>query len=198
MNGILRLATEDDAEAMLEIYAPVVRDTVISFEEQPPTIEEFRGRIRAVLERLPWLVCVIDGHIAGYAYATLFRTRAGYRWTVELTVYVDPGHHRRGVARALYTALIGCLEVMGYHTAVAIIALPNEASVALHAAMGFRRTGVLERIGYKHGRWIDDDVWQLQLRSASDPPADPITLDQFIGTPQWQHALDSGGFLLKG
>ncbi len=102
MDAGIRLATEDDAGQMLEIYGPVVRDTIISFEEQPPSTEEFRRRIRTVLERLPWLVCDIDGHIAGYAYATPFRTRAGYRWSAELTVYVHPSHHRRGVV-APYT-----------------------------------------------------------------------------------------------
>ena len=118
MDAGIRLATEDDAGQMLEIYGPVVRDTIISFEEQPPSTEEFRGRIRTVLERVPWLVCDIDGHIAGYAYATPFRTRAGYRWSAELTVYVHPSHHRRGVGRALYTALLCCLAGQGYRTAV--------------------------------------------------------------------------------
>ena len=197
MNGNLRLATVDDAEGMLEIYAPVVRDTVISFEDHPPSPEEFRGRIRAVLDRLPWLVCVIGGRIAGYAYATPFRTRAGYRWTVELTVYVHPAYHRQGVARSLYTALLGCLEAMGYHTAVAIVALPNEASIALHAALGFRRTGVLEHIGYKHGRWVDDDVWQLQLQPPDATPTEPIPLSRFIDTPAWREALEAGAALLK-
>ena len=97
MDAGIRLATEDDAEGMLDIYAPIVRDTVISFEEQPPSVEEFRSRIRSVLERMPWLVCIIGGDIAGYAYATPFRTRPGYRWTAELTVYVHPACHRRGV-----------------------------------------------------------------------------------------------------
>ena len=109
MDARIRLASEDDAEQMLEIYAPVVQDTVISFEEQPPSIDEFRGRIRSVLEMLPWLVCETGGAVAGYAYATPFRTRAGYRWSAELTVYVHPSHHRSGVGRALYTALLQCL-----------------------------------------------------------------------------------------
>ena len=86
MDAQIRLAIEDDTERMLDILAPVVRDTVISFEEQPPSIEEFRSRIRTVLEQMPWLVCVVGDDMAGYAYATPFRTRPGYRWTAELTV----------------------------------------------------------------------------------------------------------------
>ena len=197
MDATIRLATEADAGHILEIYAPVVRDTVISFEEEPPSLDEFRGRIRSVLERMPWLGCEIDGHIAGYAYATPFRARPGYRWTTEWTVYVHPGHQRRGVGRALYTALLGCLRAQGYRTAVAVIALPNPASIALHEAVGFRRTGTLERIGFKHGRWVDDGVWQLDIQPRLDYPAEPVSFGDFQGTPQWHEALESGAALLR-
>ena len=196
MDAGIRLATEDDAEGMLNIYAPVVRDTVISFEEQPPSIKEFRNRIRSVLERIPWLVCIVSGDIAGYAYATPFRSRAGYRWTAELTVYVHPAYHRRRVGRALYTALLRCLAGQGYRTAVAIIALPNPASARLHESMGFRRTGVLENIGFKHGRWIDDGVWQLDIQPSPTPPPEPISLSDFIETPEWFEALEGGAAVL--
>ncbi len=196
MDAEIRLATEDDAEEMLDIYAPVVRDTVISFEEQPPSIEEFRSRIRSVLERMPWLVCVIGGGIAGYAYATPFRTRPGYRWTAELTVYVHPSYHRRRVGRAIYTALLRCLAGQGYCTAVAIIALPNPASIGLHESLGFRRTGVLENIGFKHGKWIDDDVWQMDIQPGSSAPTEPVPLNDFVGTPEWAEALECGAAVL--
>ena len=197
MDAPIRLATEADAARMLEIYAPIVRETVISFEEEPPSLEEFRGRIRAVLERMPWLVCVKDDAVAGYAYATPFRARAGYRWTAELTVYVASSHHRRGVGRALYAALLGCLAAQGYRTAVAIIALPNPASIELHRSMGFHRTGVLENIGYKHDKWIDDDVWQLDLQPKRAAPLEPVPLGEFFGTPEWEQALERGAALLR-
>ena len=197
MGARIRLATETDAEGMLEIYTPVVLETAISFEEEPPTLEEFRSRIRAVLERMPWLVCM-DGHdIAGYAYASLFRMRAGYRWTAELTVYVHPAHHCRGVGRALYTALLRCLAVQGYLMAVAIVSLPYAASIGLHETMGFRRTGVPESIGHKHGRWIDDDVWQIEIQPIPVEPPNPVPLRQLIGTPEWDNALESGAALLN-
>ena len=197
MDVKIRLATEADAGQMLAIYGPVVRDTVISFEEEPPSLDEFRGRIRTVLERMPWLVSEIGSQLAGYAYATPFRTRPGYRWTTEWTVYVHPAHHRRGVGRALYTALLACLRAQGYSTAVAVIALPNPASVALHESLGFRRTGTLERIGFKHGRWIDDGVWQLDIQPSLDSPAEPVPLGDFLDTPQWREALESGAALLR-
>ena len=197
MGATIRLATEADAEGMLEIYAPVVLETVISFEDQPPSVEEFRGRISAVLERMPWLVCMAGENTAGYAYATPFRTRAGYRWTAELTVYVHPAYHRRGVGRALYTALLRCLAEQGFHMAVAIISLPNDASVGLHESLGFHRTGILERIGHKHGRWIDDDVWQKEILPLSDAPSEPVPLSDFVGTHEWESALESGAALLR-
>ena len=196
MDAHIRLATEDDAAQLLEIYSPVVNETIISFEELPPSLEEFRGRISAVLERMPWLVCLQGGDIAGYAYATPFRSRAGYRWTAELTVYVASSHHRRGVGRALYTALLGCLAGQGYRTAVAIIALPNPASVALHRSLGFHRTGVLENVGFKHGRWIDDDVWQLDIQPEGSVPLEPVPLGEFLGTVEWEEAIERGTALL--
>ncbi len=196
MDALIRLATEDDAAQLLEIYSPVVNETVISFDEFPPSLEEFRGRISAVLERMPWLVCLQGGDIAGYAYATPFRSRAGYRWTAELTVYVASSHHRSGVGRALYTALLGCLAGQGYRTAVAIIALPNPASVALHQSLGFHRTGVLENVGFKHGRWIDDDVCQLDIQLENGVPLEPVPLGEFLGTVEWKEAIERGTALL--
>ena len=196
MDAQIRLATEADAEKMLEIYSPVVRDTVISFEEEAPSIDDFRRRIRSVLQIMPWLVCQIGNDVAGYAYSTPFRTRAGYRWTAELTVYVHPAYHRRGVGRALYSSLLRCLALQGYRTAIAIIALPNPASEGLHEAMGFRRTGVLENIGYKHGRWVHDAVWQMDIQSPYPAMVEPVPMEEFVGTAQWTEAMKSGEALV--
>lgn len=188
----IRMATEPDAEQMLAIYAPVVRETVISFEYEPPSLPEFRDRVRATLKRMPWLVCDNDGEIAGYAYARPFRTRAGYRWTCELTVYIHPGYRRRGIGRALYTSLFQCLALQGYCVAVATITIPNPASVALHESMGMQRIGTYEKVGYKHGQWLDDGVWQVELQPMPAEPEPPVPWRQPAASARWHDALGAG------
>ena len=197
MSAQIRMATETDAEQMLTIYAPVVRETVISFEYDPPSLAEFRDRVSTILERMPWLVCDNDGAIAGYACASPFRTRAGYQWACELTVYVHPGYHRCGIGRALYTSLFRCLTLQGYCVAVATITIPNPPSVALHESMGMRRIGTYEKVGYKHGQWLDDGVWQIQLRPTPAEPKPPVAWPEVAGSSQWHEALSAGLAHLK-
>lgn len=197
MAAHIRLATEADAEQMLGIYAPVVRDTTISFEIEPPSLSEFRSRVRAVTDRMPWLVCDIRGEIAGYAYATPFKTRAGYRWSCDLTVYVHPNHHRQGVGRALYTTLFKCLVAQGYCVAVATITIPNPASIALHESMGMRRVGAYEHIGHKFGEWLDDGVWQIELQSLPPNPTTPAPFAEIVGSKAWDDALVAGKAALR-
>ena len=173
---------ERDAEVCRDIYAPYVRDTAVSFEESVPTLEEFQGRIRKTTATHPWLVMEIAGKVVGYAYASQHRPRAAYRWTAEVTVYIDAHHHRRGVGRRLYAELLGRLRRQGFRLAVAGITLPNDASVGLHRAMGFEPVGVYERIGWKAGAWHDVGWWQLDLRPGTTaapreplPPEPPAT-----------------------
>ena len=198
MGVSIRVATEDDASAMLEIYGPVVRETAISFETRPPGIEEFRGRIRASLEQRLWLVCGGDGVIAGYAYATQFNPREAYIWSVEVSVYVHPKFHRWGIGRALYTSLFRCLALQGYCTAVARITLPNPASLALHESMGFQAVGVNRGIGYKHGQWHDVGIWQLEIQPRPPSPKAPRPSVTLSHTKEWSAALSSGEELIKG
>jgi len=189
----IRLASEGDAEAALAIYAPYVRETAISFEVEPPSVDEFARRIATVLAETPWLLCESGGRVVGYAYAGKFHTRAAYRWTVETTVYVDRDHHRRGIGHALYTSLLACLRLQGFGGAVGIIALPNAGSVGLHERMGFVRAGVLPAVGWKHGRWHDVGWWRLGLDAvASADPPPPRPIGALSGTPAWDAALASG------
>jgi len=197
MKAMIRVADESDAEGMLEIYAPIVLETAISFEAQSPTVAEFQGRIRASLERRLWLVCDAGGRIAGYAYATQFNPRDSYIWSVEVSVYVHPGFHRRGIGRALYTSLFRCLAAQGYCTAVARITLPNQSSVTLHEAMGFRPVGVNEGIGYKTGEWHDVGIWQMDISPRPLQPQPPLPFTSLAGTPEWDNALAEGAALLK-
>ena len=163
-----------DAEAIAQIYAPFVNDTVISFEDVAPTVAEMAARVERLTETHAWLVAEDDGEILGYAYGCPHRERAAYRWATEVSVYVDPRHQRRGAGRSLYEGLFGALSEQGYRIALGGIALPNDASVGLHEACGFKLVGVYRRIGFKHGTWWDVGWWQLNLGgsdSDSPPPA---------------------------
>lgn len=160
--------SEIDAEAIAAIYAPFVNDTVISFEDVAPTAAEMAARIERLTRTHAWLVAEDGGEILGYAYGCPHRERAAYRWATEVSVYVDPRHQRRGAGRALYEALFGLLAEQGYRIALAGIALPNDASVALHEACGFEPVGVYRRIGFKLGAWWDVGWWQCDL--ARRPP----------------------------
>jgi L-amino acid N-acyltransferase YncA len=179
----VRPATAADAAACAAVYAPYVLTTAASFESEPPSEEELARRIAAAQERHAWLVAEVDdgvggvggvagaGGIVGYAYATDWKTRAAYRWTCETSVYVAPGAQGRGTGRALYEALLARLRDLGFRTVVAGMTLPNPASAALHATLGFRQVGALEAVGWKHGRW--HDVALLERSLGDDPDTGP-------------------------
>jgi L-amino acid N-acyltransferase YncA len=163
-----------DAAAIAAIYAPSVESGVASFEATAPGEAEMARRIAEGSRGYPWLVAERDGAVAGYAYGGTHRSRAAYRWTVEVTVYVDTRLHRSGVGRELYEALLPLLARQRLHLAVAGITLPNDASVALHEAVGFKPVGVYREIGYKNGAWHDVGWWQARLRAAGERPDEPL------------------------
>jgi L-amino acid N-acyltransferase YncA len=171
---LIRPARPDDAPGCLEIYAPIVIDTHTSFETQAPSAGEFASRIKNILKNYPWLVAEIDGRIAGYVYARRHRERAAYRFSVEVSVFIADGFRRRGVGRMLYLELFDVLRRQGYFNAFAGIALPNDASVALHESLGFKPVGVYPKTGYKFNRWHDVGWWSLRLRDESDRVQAPI------------------------
>jgi phosphinothricin acetyltransferase len=179
--GTIRLATEADAAQVQAIYAPYCASTPISFEAEPPSIEEMARRIRKTLERLPWLVCESGGEVLGYAYASPHRERAAYRWSVDVSVYVRAGRHRSGLGRALYAALLPMLAQLGYFNCYAGATLPNPASVGLHEAMGFRPIGVYRGVGYKQGAWHDVIWWHLPLQPLVSDPPEPRPLCEVLG-----------------
>ena len=191
-NSEIRLATEADAEALLAIYTPIVLKTAISFELEPPSVEEFQNRIRSTLTRTPWLVCEIEGDVAGYAYAGPLRARAAYQWSVEVTVYVHSDYRRHGVGSAVYTSLFECLRLQGFMNAYGGIALPNPGSVSLHERMGFVHIGTYHNVGYKLGGWHDVGWWQLELTSPTDAPTPPWLLSEVEGTGEFRACLSSG------
>lgn len=168
----IRIARPDDAEGVLAIYAPVVRDTAISFETEVPDIAEMRRRIATTLATYPWLVAEDARGIAGYVYASRYAERLAYRWSVIVTAYVRADQRGRGVGKALYRALFDELRRLGYCQAFAGITQPNAASVALHESLGFTRVGIYANAGHKLGRWHDVGYWQLSLQRP-DPPPEP-------------------------
>lgn len=160
----IRTATGDDAAAIAAVYRPIVEETAISFELEPPSAADFRDRISETTGAgNPWLVSEVDGTVAGYAYASRFRSRPAYGATRETTIYVDPAHHGRGVGWELMNHLLDTLRDDEIHVAIAGITLPNEASVGLHERLGFEPGGVLPEVGYKFGRWHDLGFWHLRL-----------------------------------
>jgi len=160
---IIRDATVEDIPGMLEIYRPIVIDTPISFEFEPPTVEEFTERFSRTTDTDPWLVAVHDGSVAGYAYATEWRARPAYEATRETTVYVHRDHQRRGIARLLMTELLTRVSAAGAHVVVACVTLPNDASVSLHEGLGFEHVGTYSEVGRKFDRWHDVGFWALRL-----------------------------------
>lgn len=183
----LRLATVADAPDVHAIYTPIVRETAISFEWDPPGIDEVADRIGRTLERFPWLVAVgaagadepatvTTQHegVLGYAYATPYRSRVAYRWSTEVSVYVARVAQRRGVGRRLYSSLFALLRAQNYHIAYAGITLPNPSSVGLHDALGFERIGVFPHAGFKFGGWHDVLWLHRELAAAQSEPREPV------------------------
>jgi phosphinothricin acetyltransferase len=185
----IRVASPDDALAILDIYAPFCEASPVSFETEAPSLEEMRGRITSVLDFFPWLVAEAEGRVLGYAYASRHRERAAYRWAADVSVYVRDDARCRGIGRALYTSLFAILRLQGIYNIHAGITLPNPASVALHETMGLRRLGVYESIGYKCSAWHDVGWWQLSLRSHDGPPAEPIAFELVRESPEWAAVL---------
>jgi L-amino acid N-acyltransferase YncA len=169
----VRDAGTADAAACAAIYAPYVTDTAITFEAVPPGAAEMAERIAAAQRTHAWLVLVEEDRVVGYAYGGPYKARAAYRWSCEVSVYLERDRRRTGAGRALYEALFTRLVGRGYRTAVAGMTLPNDASVGLHRALGFQPVGVYRRIGWKHGAWHDVAWTQRPLASADDPPEEP-------------------------
>jgi len=159
----IRIATSVDAIDICRIYNYYIRNTAISFEEHEVAAAEMALRISTTLQEFPWMVLEDGGAVVGYAYATKWRARSAYRFSVETSVYLDQGGRGRGWGSALYEALLSELSKQGVHAAIGGIALPNEASVRLHEKMGYKKVAHFQDVGFKHERWIDVGYWQKLL-----------------------------------
>lgn len=169
----------EDAKELLSIYAPYVQNTAISFEYDVPSLDEFRDRIKRISSRYPYIKAMEDNVILGYAYATTFKSRQAYDWSVEVTVYVRQTERRKGIGRSLYEALEEALVRMGILNMNACIAVPKEADVHLtmdsiyfHEKMGFQPVGTFHDSGYKFNTWYDMIWMEKMIGEHTDKPAD--------------------------
>ncbi|MEP7027927.1 MAG: arsinothricin resistance N-acetyltransferase ArsN1 family B [Candidatus Eisenbacteria bacterium] len=196
MTARIRPAELLDAAAIATIYEPAVTGRATSFELVPPGADEMAQRMQQGHPAHPWLVVEGDGAVIGYAYASRHRDRAAYAWSVDVSAYVRDGVHRAGIGRGLYTALLAILTLQGYRRAHAGVTLPNEASVGLHEAMGFRPVGVYESVGYKFGRWHDVAWFARSLAPLGDAPP-PLSLADAARLPGYREALSAGAALIR-
>ena len=173
MNKI-RVATPGDAASILEIYSPYILHTSVTFEIDVPSVSTFSKRIESYLESWPWLVYEVDGVVAGYAYGASYRERVAYQWCVETSVYIDSRFQKKGIATALYNALIEILDHQGFRNVYAVINLPNDKSVAFHELCGFAWFAGYKNVGYKLGQWKTVGWWIRELNEYSDDPKPPI------------------------
>ena len=200
MSATIRVATPEDAEAILAIYAPIVRETAISFEVEPPTRVEMQAAHRQDTAATALARLCAAGEVLGYVYASPHRARAAYQWSVDVTVYIQAQARRTGIGRALYHALFAAVDsCKGFTNCYAGITLPNPASVGLHEALGFQPVGVYQAVGYKLGAWHDVGWWQRGLPAApeSPHPADRVRgaaadLDRVGGCARRRDAAPTG------
>jgi phosphinothricin acetyltransferase len=193
MNATIRLAERRDVAGILEIYAPFILHTAVTFEEIVPDEESFWKRIQEIMEELPYLVCEIDGRIAGYAYVSAYRSRASYRWTKEVSVYVHPDFHRKKIADALYTSLNELVRYQGIADLLAIITMPNIPSVAFHEHFGYVKCGEFSKVGYKLDEWQNVGWFELFLQDESQAPREKILrLTEITDLPIFKEALQKG------
>ena len=172
----IRLATPADASECLRIYTYYAENTAFSFEEGAPNVEQMAQRIGTIVKNYPWLVYDDDQTIKGYAYASQFRPRPAYRWTAEVTIYLDSDANHSGIASRLYQQLLSILIQQGFYNAVAVITEPNPRSERFHLKQGFEKIGVFKSIGYKLDQWNDIGWWQKQLQPMQLNPTKPKTI----------------------
>ncbi len=170
MTTRIRTADPQDADEILSIYRPYVEHTAISFEQVVPSSVEIAERIRSITQNYAWLLYESEEQLLGYAYATGFRARPAYRWTVETTIYLAKQARGSAIATQLYQALFDNLAHRGFYTAVAVVTEPNPASEKFHRKMGFEKIGIFRAVGYKLNQWHDVGWWQKQLQDYSIAP----------------------------
>lgn len=182
---MIRMATLSDLDRLLEIYGPYVLTTTASFEYEVPTAEVFTDRFQNITRQFPWIVWEEDGVVAGYAYASLPFSRPGYRWCTELSVYLHPDYHRKGIGRSLYAVLEHILTLQGYHTIYSIVTGENTGSLTFHEKTGYTVCGVLKNCGWKFGRNLDVVWLEKKTNLGNIPSSFPVP---------WREIVKDDGF----
>jgi phosphinothricin acetyltransferase len=196
MKRRIRLATPEDAAAIRDIYAPYVDATAITFATDSPTTDELAAQIED--ERYPWLVCeTSDGTAVGYAAASPLRSKAGFQWAVELSMYVTEPAQGKSVGTALATALLELLTEQGYCSGYSAVTIPNPPSVRLHERLGFEPVGTFPEVGYKQGAWHDVQWWERGLAERPSDPDPPRPLSTLQNAGLIEPALEAGRSVLK-
>ncbi len=193
----IRLATPEDSEALLDIYAPFVKNTVITFEYEAPTQDEFSSRITDISRKYPWLVCEMGGRIVGYAYASKFSERAAYDWSVDASVYVHPDFHGKKIGTALYGCLFELLKLQGFYNVYAVITGANQGSLNFHQSLGFRPEGLYPHVGYKFNQWQDVQWLALTIKDHREPPQKPRSIHDIKETPEFGEAVSKALEMIK-
>ncbi|MFC3932000.1 N-acetyltransferase family protein [Streptococcus dentapri] len=190
MTSIIRLARLEDAEELLAIYTPYVKDTAISFEYQAPSLEDFRQRMQTINQTYPYLVAEINGELVGYAYACTFHQREAYQWLAELAIYLAPHAQGLGLGRLFYEHLENCLTAQGVLAALACIATTEEPDAYLnnnsqefHEHLGYHVVGHFKEAGFKFGHWYDMKWLKKKL---ADNPEHPQPILPFYKTDLYQ------------
>jgi L-amino acid N-acyltransferase YncA len=174
----IRLATLSDAAQIREIYSPNILDASISFETEVPSTEEMQNRIETILQKYPWIVCEVNGTIAGYVYASKHRDREAYQWSCECSIYMQDNFKGKGIGKELYQLLFHILKLQGFKNVYAGITLPNTGSVSIHEKCGFKHFATYENIGYKFGAWHSVGWWKLQINDYDLQPPPPLKLSE--------------------
>jgi len=189
MSFQIRFVQESDTAAIAEIYHPYVENTSISFEYEAPSSEEILQRIRSTTADFPWIVCLSENEVIGYAYAIPHRNRTAYQWAADVTIYFSTAFHRKGLAKITYETLFSILKLQGIHTLLAGITIPNEKSVGFHSALGFELLGTYTNIGFKFGKWHDTQWYQRQLNDYTTSPSTPKKFPEIINTEEVQEII---------
>lgn len=175
---MIRLAQEADAAEILEIYEPYIKETPITFEYDTPSLDEFRNRLNQISSEYPYIVCLVNGRIIGYAYAHRQMERAAYQWNAELSVYVDKNWLRYGAGRVLYSALIEILKLQNIHNVYGCVTSPNQNSEKLHEYFGFKQLGIFHSTGYKCGEWHDVAWFEKTIKDYEYDPKPFLSIQE--------------------